>query len=199
MSTVGTSHSSPQSYCWSASTGRSIMGQYIMRRVLIAIPTLLIISFVIFAILALAPGDPLAQFALNPAIPESDAPVDPPAARPRSTLADPLRKVAHRRSSRQLWLLLCHQGPGNGSDLAAPAADRLQVVGTAYVHCRPHRRPDRRHLAAVRQYSFFDQSSDLPVIYRFFGALILDRPAADAHLCRSTWDGSRSSINQPYK
>jgi peptide/nickel transport system permease protein len=38
-----------------------------VRRILIAIPTLLIISFVIFAILALAPGDPLAQFALNPA------------------------------------------------------------------------------------------------------------------------------------
>ncbi len=47
------------------------MLRYIIRRVLIAIPTLLIISFVIFAILALAPGDPLAQFALNPAIPES--------------------------------------------------------------------------------------------------------------------------------
>ena len=47
------------------------MTQYIIRRLLIAIPTLLIISFVIFAVLALAPGDPLAQFALNPAIPES--------------------------------------------------------------------------------------------------------------------------------
>ncbi len=47
------------------------MLRYIIRRILIAIPTLLIISFVIFAILALAPGDPLAQFALNPAIPES--------------------------------------------------------------------------------------------------------------------------------
>ncbi|MEF3275469.1 MAG: ABC transporter permease [Chloroflexus sp.] len=47
------------------------MLQYIIRRILIAIPTLLVISFVIFAILSLAPGDPLAQFALNPAIPES--------------------------------------------------------------------------------------------------------------------------------
>lgn len=46
------------------------MATYIGRRVLIAIPTLLLISFVVFAILALAPGDPLAQFALNPAIPE---------------------------------------------------------------------------------------------------------------------------------
>lgn len=47
------------------------MGKYLARRLLIAIPTLLLISFVVFAILALAPNDPLAQFALNPAIPES--------------------------------------------------------------------------------------------------------------------------------
>lgn len=47
------------------------MGKYLVRRLLIAIPTLLLISFVVFAILALAPNDPLAQFALNPAIPES--------------------------------------------------------------------------------------------------------------------------------
>lgn len=45
------------------------MGKYILRRLLIAIPTLLLISFVIFAILSVAPGDPLAQFALNPAVP----------------------------------------------------------------------------------------------------------------------------------
>jgi peptide/nickel transport system permease protein len=45
------------------------MGKYILRRLLIAIPTLLLISFVIFAILSIAPGDPLAQFALNPAVP----------------------------------------------------------------------------------------------------------------------------------
>ncbi|HZB94558.1 MAG TPA: ABC transporter permease [Herpetosiphonaceae bacterium] len=47
------------------------MGQYILRRLLIAIPTLLVISFVIYAILALAPGDPLASFAANPAVPPS--------------------------------------------------------------------------------------------------------------------------------
>src|SRR5687768_8865138 len=45
------------------------MGSYITRRLLIAIPTLLVISFVIFAILALAPGDPMAQFAANPNVP----------------------------------------------------------------------------------------------------------------------------------
>ncbi len=45
------------------------MGKYVVRRLLISIPTLLIISFVVFAILALAPGDPLSQFAMNPAVP----------------------------------------------------------------------------------------------------------------------------------
>jgi peptide/nickel transport system permease protein len=45
------------------------MGKYLLRRLLIAIPTLMLISFVIFAILSLAPGDPLAQFAANPAVP----------------------------------------------------------------------------------------------------------------------------------
>lgn len=45
------------------------MGRYIARRLLIAVPTLFVISFVIFAILALAPGDPLSQFAANPNVP----------------------------------------------------------------------------------------------------------------------------------
>src|SRR3982074_310956 len=45
------------------------MSRYLVRRVLLAIPTLLVISFVLFAILSLAPGDPLAQFAANPAVP----------------------------------------------------------------------------------------------------------------------------------
>jgi peptide/nickel transport system permease protein len=41
------------------------MSRYIVRRTLIAIPTLLFISFVIFAILDLAPGDPTAQLPLT--------------------------------------------------------------------------------------------------------------------------------------
>jgi peptide/nickel transport system permease protein len=46
------------------------MTSYIARRLLIAVPTLLVISFVIYAVLALAPGDPMAQFGRNPNIPE---------------------------------------------------------------------------------------------------------------------------------
>lgn len=45
------------------------MTRYIARRLLIAVPMLVLISFVLFAILALAPGDPLGQFATNPNVP----------------------------------------------------------------------------------------------------------------------------------
>ena len=45
------------------------MGRYIIRRVITAVPTLVLISMVIFSILALAPGDPLSDLALNPSVP----------------------------------------------------------------------------------------------------------------------------------
>ena len=45
------------------------MSRYLIRRIVTAIPTLLLISFVLYAILSLAPGDPLSQFAANPAVP----------------------------------------------------------------------------------------------------------------------------------
>ncbi|WP_107669502.1 ABC transporter permease [Cyanothece sp. BG0011] len=46
------------------------MTQYLIKRILIAIPTLIAISLVLFTILALAPGDPLGEFASNPSITE---------------------------------------------------------------------------------------------------------------------------------
>src|SRR5712692_10322090 len=45
------------------------MNRFIIRSILIAIPTILGISFVIFAVLSLAPNDPMSQFAANPAVP----------------------------------------------------------------------------------------------------------------------------------
>ncbi len=45
------------------------MTRYVLRRLLIAIPTLIAMSFILFMVLALAPGDPLSQFAANPAVP----------------------------------------------------------------------------------------------------------------------------------
>jgi peptide/nickel transport system permease protein len=45
------------------------MGRYLIRRVIVSIITLICISVVIFAILAMAPGDPLSGFAANPNVP----------------------------------------------------------------------------------------------------------------------------------
>ena len=45
------------------------MGQYVLRRLLIAIPSLLGISVVLFIVLALAPGDPFGELATNPNVP----------------------------------------------------------------------------------------------------------------------------------
>jgi peptide/nickel transport system permease protein len=135
------------------------MGQYIARRLLIAIPTLLIISFVIFAILALAPGDPLAQFALNPAI--SEATRD----RIREQLGLdqpwPVRYVK--------WLTALVQGNwGFSFATKAPVIDliwqrlpqTLQVVGLAYVLAVLIAIPIGI-ISAVKQYSFFDQAATL--------------------------------------
>lgn len=45
------------------------MGKYLLRRLLIAIPSLLGISVVLFTVLALAPGDPFEELATNPNVP----------------------------------------------------------------------------------------------------------------------------------
>ena len=45
------------------------MAQYLMKRLLIAIPSLLGISVVLFTVLALAPGDPFEELATNPNVP----------------------------------------------------------------------------------------------------------------------------------
>jgi peptide/nickel transport system permease protein len=44
------------------------MVKYTLKKLGLAIPTLLIISLVIFMVLAIAPGDPMGEFATNPAI-----------------------------------------------------------------------------------------------------------------------------------
>ena len=47
------------------------MNRFILRQVLVAIPTIVGISFIIFMVLSLAPNDPMSQFAANPAIPQA--------------------------------------------------------------------------------------------------------------------------------
>jgi peptide/nickel transport system permease protein len=131
------------------------MSQYIVRRVLISIPTLLVISFVIFAILSLAPGDPLAQFALNPAIPE--------ATRERIRVSLGLDQPWPVRYVR--WLSSLAQGDwGISFNTKAPVLDliwqrlpqTLQVVGVAYLIAVLLAIPIGI-ISAVKQYSIFDQ------------------------------------------
>src|SRR6266567_380396 len=45
------------------------MGRYLLRRLLIAIPSLIGISIVLFTVLALAPGDPFGELATSPDVP----------------------------------------------------------------------------------------------------------------------------------
>jgi peptide/nickel transport system permease protein len=45
------------------------VSQYLLRRLLISVPVLVGISIVLFSVLALAPGDPFGEMALNPNIP----------------------------------------------------------------------------------------------------------------------------------
>ena len=45
------------------------MGNYLLRRLIFAVPSLLGISLILFVLLALAPGDPFGELASNPNIP----------------------------------------------------------------------------------------------------------------------------------
>ena len=131
------------------------MTQYIVRRILVAIPTLLLISVIIFSVLALAPGDPLAQFALNPAIPMETR------ARIRESFG--LDKPWPIRYVR--WLGAMTRGDwGFSFATKSPVIDiviqripqTLQVVGVAYLIAILIAIPIGI-ISAVKQYSFFDQ------------------------------------------
>jgi peptide/nickel transport system permease protein len=130
------------------------MSRYVVRRLLLAIPTLLMISFVLFAVLSLAPGDPLSQFAANPAV--------PPEVREnirRSLGLDqpwPVRYVK--------WLIaLSHGDWGFSFGSRVPVWDliklripsTLAVVGVAYL-CSLVIAIPIGILSAVKQYSIFD-------------------------------------------
>jgi peptide/nickel transport system permease protein len=140
------------------------MGQYVVRRLLIAIPTLLIISFVIFSILALAPGDPLAQFALNPAIPEEV----------RERIREQLGLNQPWPVRYAKWLQQLSQGNfGISFNTKAPVTDlifqrlpqTMQVVGMAYLIAVLIALPIGI-ISAVKQYSLFDQ---LATFFAFVG------------------------------
>ena len=131
------------------------MTQYIVRRMLVAIPTLFLISIIIYAVLALAPGDPLAQFALNPAIPQST--------RNRIREQFGLDKPWYVRYYK--WVTSMSKGDwGYSFSSKSPVIDivfqripqTLQVVGVSYLLAILIAIPIGI-ISAVKQYSFFDQ------------------------------------------
>jgi len=133
------------------------MGKYLLRRLLIAIPTLLLISMVVFAILALAPGDPLAQFALNPAV--------PPEVRENIRRSLGLDQPWHIRYVK--WLAAALQGDlGYSFQSRVPVMDliwqklpnTLAVLGVAYVISVLLAIPIGV-LSAVKRYSVFDHAA----------------------------------------
>ena len=97
------------------------MSRYLIRRLLIAIPSLLGISVVLFTVLALAPGDPFGELATNPAIPPSGA----GRAAAKFGLDDPIPvRYLHwleRHAARRLGLLVRQPRQRRYADPAAPA------------------------------------------------------------------------------
>ena len=133
------------------------MGRYVARRLLIAIPTLIVISFVVYAILALAPTDPLASFGADPRV--------PPEARERIRESLGLNQPWHVRYVK--WVIaVAHLDFGYSFMSRSPVIDliwqrlpnTLAVVGVAYVIGVLLAVPIGM-ISAVKRYSVFDHLS----------------------------------------
>ena len=131
------------------------MAYYLLRRFLIAIPSLLGISVVLFTVLALAPGDPFEELATNPNIP----PEVRAALRTKFGLDDPV-PIRYVR-----WLSAMMQGDWGFSFVSRVDVDKLImqrlwttlfVIGSSQVLALLVAIPVGV-FAATRPYSFFDQ------------------------------------------
>ena len=131
------------------------MGGYILRRILIALPSLLGISAVLFTVLALAPGDPFEELATNPNVP----PEVRAALRVQFGLDDPVWERYVR------WLASMLQGDWGYSFVSRINVDELilqrlpttiVVIGLSQVLAILVAVPVGV-LAAVKPYSWFDR------------------------------------------
>jgi peptide/nickel transport system permease protein len=131
------------------------MGNYLLRRLIIALPSLLGISLILFVLLALAPGDPFGELATNPNIP----PEVREALRVKFGMDDPvLIRYFH-------WLLAMLRGDWGFSFASRVNVDTLilqripttlYVVGTSQLVALAVALPVGVY-AAMRPYSIFDQ------------------------------------------
>ncbi|MEH2503252.1 MULTISPECIES: ABC transporter permease [unclassified Bradyrhizobium] len=131
------------------------MSQYVLRRLMIAVPSLLGISLVLFIVLALAPGDPFSELATNPNVP----PEVGAALRAKFGLDDPIY-VRYLR-----WLAAMAQGDWGFSFVSRMNVDTLilqrlpttlYVIGSAQILALLIAIPVGV-FAATRPYSIFDQ------------------------------------------
>jgi len=140
------------------------MSQYVLRRLLIAIPSLLGISLVLFVVLALAPGDPFSDLATNPNVP----PEVGMALRAKFGLDDPVYlRYLH-------WLVAMTQGDWGFSFVSRVNVDTLilqrlpttlYVIGSAQLLALLVAIPVGVY-AAMKPYSIFDQIANT---YAFIG------------------------------
>jgi peptide/nickel transport system permease protein len=129
--------------------------QYLLRRLLIAVPSLLGISLVLFTVLALAPGDPFGELATNPNVPAEVR----MALRAKFGLDDPVwQRYVH-------WLLAMVHGDWGFSFVSRVNVDTLIlqrlpstliVIGASQLLAIVVALPVGV-LAAMRPYSLFDQ------------------------------------------
>ena len=131
------------------------MGNYLLRRLLIAIPSLLGISVVLFTVLALAPGDPFEELATNPNVPAEVAAM----LRQKFGLDDPVY-IRYLR-----WLSAMVQGDWGFSFVSRVNVDQLIlqrlpttliVIGSSQILAILIALPIGVY-AATRPYSIFDQ------------------------------------------
>jgi peptide/nickel transport system permease protein len=131
------------------------MGQYVLRRLLIAIPSLLGISLVLYTVLALAPGDPFGELSTNPNVPPEVA----AALRASFGLDDPIYlRYLH-------WLVAMAHGDWGFSFVSRMNVDSLilqrlpttlYVIGSAQLLALSVAIPVGVY-AATKPYSIFDQ------------------------------------------
>jgi peptide/nickel transport system permease protein len=131
------------------------VSQYLIRRLLIAVPSLLGISLVIFTVLALAPGDPFGELAQNPAVPPEVA----ASLREKFGMDDPIWERYVK------WLTQMLQGNWGFSFVSRVDVDvlilqrlptTLIVIGSSQILALLVALPVGVY-AAIRPYSLFDQ------------------------------------------
>src|SRR6516162_7013016 len=141
------------------------MAQYLVRRLLIAIPSLLGISVVLFTVLALAPGDPFEELATNPNVPAEVS----AALRVKFGLDDPITLRYLR------WLIAMLHGDWGFSFVSRMDVDTLIlqrlpatlfVIGSSQVLALLIALPVGVY-AATRPYSIFDQIANTSAFIGF--------------------------------